>query len=907
MRKVSFIILLVGLAFLHLKCSSGSKSNCYNLRCADLINPSGVTDRPYFGWYINDPDDGEIQTAYQILVASSPDLLNETDADFWNSGKVNSDKQNHIYYTGERLTPATRYYWAVRSWDKDDNESDFSEVARFDVGLVKNDDWKGAKWIRREDTTNENYTYFRKHFTTENQVERAMVYVSAAHDFELYLNSELIGKGPGYHYPQYQYYKTFDITKYIQEASEYVFASRTHWYGQGQGRPKSDNGFILKAIIEYADGNKKVITTDESWKQTQVASILSGQKQRQPGEGVGYVDQIDSRLFINNWNQVDFNDAQWEAAEVIGNHPVDPWVGEMQPNLARLFEEEISPVSINKISNDTYVIDFGKVYAGTPKIQFAGDESGEEVNMMGGYTLMEDGSVDISTNQRTDLSYNFILNGSQATFKPMVYMGMRYLQVTGSPNELTQENVNFTSRYFEVDDTRSSFESSDEMLNKVWRLMKHSLKVGTQESFVDTPTREKGGFLGDSWSIGVSSMAAMGERVMNLRVLEEFLDSQDQFWEDGRLNAVYPNGDGARDIPDYTQMFLVWAWDYYLMTGNRQFLIDNFDKIEKVAQYVESHIDPVTGLVKNLSGGGGPYLYGIIDWPATMRYGYDMSTTIRTVINAYAYTDFLIISKIAKEIGKQEVSEEYHSKSEAIKSSMNELLVNDRGLYVDGLLNENEKSSHISQHANAFPLAMGIAPEENVDDIMADIKDKKMSMGMVALRWLPEAIGKAGDGPHLLDLYTRKDWDGWSKIISKGATMTWESWDALETDQSLSHPWGAVGVLGIQQYILGVKILKPQAAKIQIRPLNFGGRLGFAKGVVPSDRGDIAVEWRRDGESFFMTVQIPDNVTADVYLPAVDPESVNSIAINGEPGSGKLMGDHFFIGTFKSGNHQFKL
>ncbi len=881
---------------------------CDYLRCFDQVHPKGVSGDPYFGWYINSSKDEIGQSAYQVLVASSPELLSESRADMWNSGKMIGDRQNYVYYEGRPLASGHRYYWKVRVWDHHDSVSEFSNMARFDVGLLQATDWAGAKWIKRESTSQEAYTYFRKGFTTHQPIRRAMVYVSAVHDFELYLDGEPLGKGPGYHYPQYQYYKTFDITEMVKHGNDHLFACLTHWYGGGQGRPKSVQGFLLKTIVEYADGTSTMMTTNNSWKQIQVPSFLAGQKHRNRGEGVGFVDKMDSRLFIDDWNQIDFDDSNWQNAVEIGAHPVTPWTGILQPNLARLYEQKISPISIQAISNDRLVIDLGKVYAGVPEIHFSGGKSGEVVTILGGYSLHEDGSVSNTTNQSTDLNYTFILNGGEATFKPMVYLGMRYLQVTGSPNRPTKEDVHFIARHFELDEDRSSFDSSNEMLNQVWRLMKRSLVVGAQESFVDTPTREKGGFLGDSWSAGVGSMINMGDRTMNRRILQEFLDSQDQFWEDGRLNAVYPNGDGARDIPDYTQMFLFWIWDYYLVSGDAQFLMDNFSRLLKVVEYVDKHIDPTTGLVKNLSGGNGAYLHGIIDWPATMRYGYDMNTDIRTVINAYAYSNYDILSKIAGVVDKPLIREVYDARAKNIKQAINSYLSNDEGLYVDGLKNGIEKSENSSQHANAVTLAMGIAPEEHVGHLADYIKSKKMRMGMVTVRWLPEAIGEAGDGAHLLDLYTRKDWDGWANIISKGATMTWESWDALETKQSLSHPWGAAGLLGIHRYILGVQILEPQYAEIQIKPLDFGEKLQFVNGVLPSGRGDIKVSWTRSSTSYRLIAEIPENVEAAVYIPNIKEGKVTpQIEINGKMITAVADEDFVFAGTFESGSYEFVL
>jgi alpha-L-rhamnosidase len=877
----------------------------YNLRCYDKINPVGTDDKPYFGWYMDDPDDNETQTAFQVLVASSLDNLNELEADIWNSGQVNSGMQNYLFYQGNPLSADFRYYWKVRIWDKDGNISPYSAVATFETGLLTNSDWSGAKWIKRDNNDNEDYTYFRKEFSlSDKTVQRATVYVTAVHDYELYLNGNLIGKGPAYHYPQYQYYNAFDITSALSSNTDQIFACLTHWYGGGQGRPTSARGFLLKAVIEYTDTTQLIIGTDSTWKQTQALAWRTGQTTRN-GEGVGFVDRIDASQIIPDWNTKNYDDSEWSSAAEIGAHPVDPWTGQLQPNLTRVIEKEISPVSVTSLGNGTYLIDLGKVYAGVPKITFSGGTAGTVVSMRGGFTLKEDGTVSTSTDQETNMNYFFILDGGTSVFQPMVYLGMRYFQVSNSPNALNTENVKFICRHFELDPSRSSFHSSNDMLSLVWNLMKHSVTLGTQDSFVDTPTREKGGFLGDSWSIAVPAMTTMCDRTMNLRILLEFLDSQDQYWPDGRLNAVYPNVDGKRDIPDYTQMYLVWVWDYYMQTGNKEFLKENYNKLKKVADYVDTYRNESTGLIHKLAGGGGSYLYGIIDWPSQMRYGYDMAVESRTVVDAYAYIDFENIARIAEVLDSTADYDTYHQKALDMKDAINDKLINNRGVYIDGLNSDQTQSEHVSQHANMFPLAMGIIPAANLDSVITEIKEQKMSVGMVTLRWLPEAIGQADEGSHLIELYTNTEWDGWAKIISLGGTATWEAWDAITTGQSLSHPWGAVGLLGIQQYILGVKPLKPQHELIQVKPLEFNQKLRHASGILPTDRGDIAVSWERIDTIFSMTLNLPDNVKAEVYIPK-SGTSGTAVKVNGVDTIGTEEGNYICVGEIGSGTYTFE-
>ncbi len=901
-HKIVFILLLLGVSF---QLSASEPDAPFNLRCDDKVDPAGVSETPYFAWFNSDPDNNEIQTAYQVIVSSCKSKLDSGLGDIWDSGKTESRLQNYVYYQGKKLKPAAQYLWKVRIWDKDGNVSPFSDPATFATGLFSNSDWSGAEWIKRDTEGEDDYTYYRKRVTLPaKEIKRAVVYITACHSYELYINGKFVGKGFNHHYPQYSYYHAWDVTSYLFGNDENLFACLTHWYGAGQGRAKGTRGFLMKAIIEYTDSTSTILGTDKTWKQTQVTQWITGQPQRN-GEGVGRVEKIDSRKTIENWNTQELDDSGWEFATEIGSQPTQPWTGILRSDLVRIIEKEIKPVSVTRIEPSKYVIDLGKIYPGSFKINFEGGASGDTVKMLGGFVLNNDGTVSEEINQQTNLHFYFILNGKTAVFNPYIYLGLQYLQVENSPNVLTFDNVSFITRHYELAPNCAKLESSDTTLNNVWNLMVHSLMAGAQEGFLDTPTREKGPFLGDSWSQAVPCLSVMYDRTMNMRSLNEFLDSQDQYWPDGRLNAVYPNGDGARDIPDYTQQYLFWVWDYYMQTGNKTFLKMHYHQLKKIADYVDTYRNDDTGLIRDLKGGKGPYEYGIIDWPKDMRYGYDMSVESRTVIDAYASADFAIMAKIASALGNTSDSDIYKTKANQIKEAMNALLLNEDGVYIDGIYSDKSQSKHVSQHANILPYALDIAPKESQDKIVEEIKNRKMNVGMICLRWLPEALGKAGEGEHLIDLYTNTQWDGWAKNLTQGATVTWESWNAIEKNESTSHPWGAVGLLAIQNYILGVKSLSPQNDKVQIKPLDFGDKLSYAQGSYKTDMGDIFVDWKKENNNYRLSVKIPDNVTAKVYVPKCN-NSTSTIIFDQKEIKGIHEGDYIYLDNIGSGEHILK-
>jgi alpha-L-rhamnosidase len=872
----------------------------------DVTNPVGIGPRPFFGWRVNDADSNEIQTTYQIRIATSVTALAAGRADVWDSGEVASRQQNHVAYAGPALVADRQYFWQVRTWDKTGKRGPCSPAASFVVGPMTNEDWSGAAWVRRVTEDRDDYTYYRKSVDLPNRpIHRATVYVTSVHKYELFVNGQFVGRGPAYQYPQHQYYNGFDITPLVRPGAN-LFALFNHWFGGGQGRATSARGVLMKAVIHYTDGSSVVVGTDGSWKQLQAPGWVPGQRGRNPGEGVGYVERIDARKLLPNWNQPSLDDSSWLPVDVVGPQPVAPWINPPQPDLTRIVEHEIAPAKVTVLGEGVYLVDLGKVYAGMPRIAFTGGEPGRLVSMMGGYALGPDGRVDPTQNQNTDLSYFADLDGNPFVFAPTEYVGMRYIQIENVPTPITRENFTFVVRHSQLDENGSSFESPNPTLNAVWGLMKHSIAVCAHEEYVDTPTREKGGFLGDGAIMSTVAMPVMRERLLSRRQLQEFIASMDQFWADeanrGRINAVYPNVDNGRDIPDYNQAFLVWVWDYYMETGDDIFLREQYDHLKAVADYVYRARNATTGLITDLPGGGGAYLHGIVDWPANMRYGYDMQTAGRAVINGWAYADFDVMSRIAATVGNIADRDLYRARANDLQSAINVTLLNRDGVYIDGLYADTMPSAHVSQHANMFPLALGFVPPAQRASVVAKVKELKMSVGMVTALFLVRGLGEAGEGEHLIELLTNADWPaGWARSLALGATATWESWASNTDGTSQSHGWGASGLEGYVRYVLGIRPTKPGYEEVQIKPLSFGTKLPWARGRISTDRGDIGVSWTRRNERYTITVSLPVNVDSVVCVPKGQGAS-RTVLVDGAPVTGVVVGEYLRV-PVGSGSH----
>ncbi|GAB3120572.1 family 78 glycoside hydrolase catalytic domain [Glaciibacter psychrotolerans] len=118
------------------------------MRVNDTLTPLGLDDtRPALSWKLTADTQSVEQSAYEVRVASDPDLLDDGTGDIWSSGKVDSARSVQVDYNGAALESAKRYYWKVRVWDQHDVASDWSASSWWEMALLNSADWAGSEWI----------------------------------------------------------------------------------------------------------------------------------------------------------------------------------------------------------------------------------------------------------------------------------------------------------------------------------------------------------------------------------------------------------------------------------------------------------------------------------------------------------------------------------------------------------------------------------------------------------------------------------------------------------------------------------------------------------------------------------------------------------------------------------------
>jgi hypothetical protein len=183
-----------------------------NLKCESKIDPLGIEKpSPSLSWQLNSSERNILQGAYRVLVADDSSLLEKNIGNIWDSRKVNSGQSIQVSYKGQKLLTAETYFWKVMVWDNKNHVSAWSEISKWQMGLLSKSDWKNAQWIAYEkipdtlvdvlpvDIKRDTYKgnnvlpLLRKTVEIKKQIQKATIFICGLGQFELSINGEKVG------------------------------------------------------------------------------------------------------------------------------------------------------------------------------------------------------------------------------------------------------------------------------------------------------------------------------------------------------------------------------------------------------------------------------------------------------------------------------------------------------------------------------------------------------------------------------------------------------------------------------------------------------------------------------------------------------------------------------------------
>ncbi len=830
-------------------------------RLVDYFEQLGIDTRPRFGWVVNDPDRGERQTAYQIIVAANAADLTGKHGPLWDSGKVKSARQFGVTYAGAPLAKTTRYWWKVRTWDKDDHASRWSEPTSFGTGFFKPSDWS-AQWIQHPNATSEMPVMLRKTFPVSKPVTQAYLYVTGLGQFVASLNGRKVGNhviDPAWtDYDRTVNYVTFDVTsQLIRGRNALGIMLGSGWLNATDNlgiRRFGPMRAIAQLHLRYADGSSADVVSDPTWKADTSPFTYT--------EMHG-VENYDARLDQAGWNTAAFNDSAWVNA-VAATPPSGVLSAQSAPPV--LAPEVRVGKNISSPSANNSVFDFGKNINAQFEIKVSG-KAGAKVTLTPGEHLNGDGTV--NPGRSNHMTYTLKGGGPEVWRQTFSTVGMRYVQVGGASTDAAQSDlpvIQSVTGYFTYTgaDDVGRFHTSDERYNKIYDLALNALRSNLTSLHTDGPNLEKLGWQEVAWTTLPSSVYQNDEYTLFAKIMRDVREAQRT---NGLCSTIAPNyfyvpstpSKGMYDdAPAWGASIFNAPWQLYQTYGDTKILADNYDAMARYLAYLKGRES--NGLIT---------YDGLGDW---MAPGGRM---VHNVEGAVYVQDTRVMRDVATALGRATDAQFYTGEFTRVRDAYN-------AAYFDAA---QGRYTPVSQDNEAIPLEFGIVPPGREQDVahalIQDIAQPTettaengqngvvvpghITAGDIGTTFLWRALGDAGQPDLVQSMIMQPTPPSYLAMINAGETSMAENWN-LSNIRSHNHDMYCGIFEWLYRTLGGISPLAPGYAQILLKPGMPSGLVSLAASY-DSVRGPIGSAWVVQGNHITWNVRIPANATARVCVP----------------------------------------
>lgn len=747
-----------------------------------------------------------------------------------------------------KLLPRTRYYVQVDLTDGDDHctATTFFETGKMNEPFT-------ASWIANKDKNIQN-TLFKRDFNLNKNIISARLYISGLGLYEASLNGEKIGDEfltPGVTaYDHVIQVQTYDITKYLKTGANTMEVSTADgWYkgnyGFDGGKEKiygDQHQIIAELHIEYDDGTKEQVNTDDQWLTTQGPVTKSS---------IYYGEDLDGQFIVNNWQPVELLDTNKELLSDRLSLPLK-------------IMEKLPVKEIISTPNGETVLDFGQNQAGWP--EFYCDEPAGTIIKLEAGEILQKGNFYRENLREARAAFVYISDGKPKWVRPhFTYMGYRYLRVTGLTQPIKKNNFKADVIYSAMSET-GNIETENPLVNRLFK----NIQWGQKSNFFDVPTDcpqrdERLGWTGDA---NIFSNTA----ALNMNVFAFFKKyARDMAYEqkdhNGMLTMYAPKmgkDDGGAAVWGDAATFI--PWNMYQDYGDDAILKQNYTAMK-------SWVDWITDNTKTDGLWTGCFQFG--DWIALDGENPALPTGKTDedyIASVYYYASTKILSETAKHLNKVEDATKYNKLADKIYNEI-------RNEYIT----PNGKLSIDTQTAYALALYFNLVPDKQKGRVTADLvkrlnKDSDhLKTGFVGTPFINQVLSENGEHELATKIFLQEDYPSWLYAVKMGATTVWERWNSVLENGSM-NPDGmnslnhySIGAImeWAYKYVLGIKSKIPGYQEFTFEP-HFDYRLKKVKGHYFSPYGDIKISYQIESNPKHLikiNLEVPFGTTAHIKLP----------------------------------------
>lgn len=705
-------------------------------------------------------------------------------------------------------------------------------------------------WIDKESRPN-TWVCFRKKIYQKKSPESAVIKIAVDSKYWLYVNGELvifeggIKRGPSINGT---YYDELELSEYIKEGENTI--AILVWYFGKNGFSHLSSG--LGGLLFSADIDGDIIVSDKSWLAMEHPAYIEAEKNDIPpnfrlAEANIYFDAAKD---IGAWYECEYDDVEWSNAVALCKAGYGVW-GNLSRRIIPQFKNYGMCAYDNSAdyqeftTNQDTVLVMKLPYNAqiTPYFKITADADKRIVIKTDTYDTYED-----ALDQKNNMAVYYTKDGEQE-YESLGWINGEYVYYH-IPKGVTVHELKYRETGYDTE-FLGSFECDDEFLNKLWKKSLRTLYVTMRDTFMDCPDRERVQWWGDVNVEMQMLMYSLDEKALllykkGIKSLAGWFDGY------GYMLTVVPSGNQIFELP-FQNLAGIWGFSYYYQyTGDIETIMTAYPMAK---QYVLSYCIGDNGLVEHKTGS-----WDWADWGE--------NADIEPMENAWYYMALKSCISMAELLGESADAAIFSERINSISENYNRVFLKDCYYY-------NSTSNGMpDDRANALAVISGLAEMNNgILNVLTTTENSSPYMEKYVLDALCE--GKCID--KALERMKRR----YREMVEYDYSTLWELWD---TGGTRNHAWSGGPMITMSKYIAGVRPLSAGYESFEIKP--YMGQLKYIKCVVPSIKGLIKVEIKKNSGHIDMNVIIPKNTSAKVYLPlpngAVITDNTNSYVIEGE-------------------------
>ncbi len=696
-----------------------------------------------------------------------------------------------------------------------------------------------AHWISTQDSLPKYNAWlaFRKSFEIKNNSDTVLLRMAVDSKYWLYLNGERIvfegglKRGPT---PKDTYFDEVDLSGKLNQGDNTL--AILVWYFGKEGMSHKSSG-SAGLIAELFQGNELKLQTDASWKAIPHPAYIPESGDPQPNWRLPESNIVfDAQKDLPKWTLPNFVDTDWPTAKTVGKGGSPPWhqlikrpIPFWKDNGLRSYENHIQFPFTS--TGDTIVCELPYNAHITPYLNVK-STAGKQITMLtdhyrGGSAYNMRGEYITTNGEQTYESVGWI-NGEKVYYvipKGITVLDLKYRE-TGYHTEFS-----------------GNFECDDDFYNRLWQKALRTLYVTMRDTYMDCPDRERAQWWGDVVLESGEAFYAL-DRDSDALTKKGILELTAWQRPDSTLFSPIPAGNWDKELP--TQMLssigLFGFWNYYWHTGDTETISKVYPS---VGDYLSLWKLKPDGSVHIREGG---WTWG--DWGENKDLPLLFNTQYYMALDSY--------QQMSRLLGKKATADSVQSTMYQFKKDFNQLF------WTGHEYRSREYKGKTDDRSQALAVVSGLADSSTYPHILQVLETEQhaspymekyvlealfqMEAPNLALRRMKERFGTMVNYPHTSTL-----WEGWG-IGAEGYG-----------GGTTNHAWSGGGLTLLSQYVAGIAPTSAGYKTFQIRP-----QLGFLKqvhAIVPSIKGNIEVTILQE-ETFEMTVKIPKETIATIYIPA---------------------------------------